>query len=325
MAKKAVKNNTVVKRADKLKKQVKNIHADVLEASDNFVEESIATGEKWQKIFAKALKGGTKLLARQQEFTLDVIEEISGQVKSGNFKMQNLLELKTIEEVIGDAKVDFKKATKKATKKARKEAKKVANSARKEAMKVADTAKRAVASIDLPNLPTLEVKNKTTKVTTKKAKAAGKKVTAKAKKVNKIAKKAVKASAAKTKAVKKAATPTTKTVKKVAKKVVKPAAKKATKKVVKATKKVSTNARMQKDDLTIINGVGPKVNLLLNKAGIKTYKQLSVTKIADLKTILDAAGSRYKLINPGTWKAEAKLASQGKFDLLKEFQKQNKK
>lgn len=60
------------------------------------------------------------------------------------------------------------------------------------------------------------------------------------------------------------------------------------------------------DDLTQINGVGPKVASLLQESGIQTFTQLARTDVARLQAILDKAGSRYRIIDPTSWPEQAK-------------------
>jgi predicted flap endonuclease-1-like 5' DNA nuclease len=72
---------------------------------------------------------------------------------------------------------------------------------------------------------------------------------------------------------------------------------------------------LKPDDLTILEGIGPKTNQLLHEAGIRTFNQLAVTEVSELRAILDPAGLQF--IDPGTWAAQARLASEGKFDELK--------
>ena len=74
---------------------------------------------------------------------------------------------------------------------------------------------------------------------------------------------------------------------------------------------------VKKDDLAIIEGVGPKIAAALNKAGVKTFKQLGDTSVAKLREILAEA----KLpADPSTWAEQAKLAAAGKMDELKKLQ-----
>ncbi len=72
------------------------------------------------------------------------------------------------------------------------------------------------------------------------------------------------------------------------------------------------------DDLKIIEGIGPKVNSLLNDAGIFTFSQLAETEESKIREILDQAGLR--LLNPATWAEQAQLAAAGKMDDLKVLQ-----
>lgn len=91
----------------------------------------------------------------------------------------------------------------------------------------------------------------------------------------------------------------------------------------KKAKKVRTNIDdkiiIKKDDLKIIEGIGPKMATILNDAGIISFKQLATTKIKTLKEILAAAGSRYNTHNPSNWSKQANLAADGKLDELKKL------
>ncbi|WP_460471862.1 hypothetical protein [Emticicia fontis] len=75
-----------------------------------------------------------------------------------------------------------------------------------------------------------------------------------------------------------------------------------------------------KDDLKIVEGIGPKIEELFNKAGIYTFSQLADTPAARMKEILDKAGSRFQIHDPTTWADQAALARDGKWDELKKWQ-----
>lgn len=75
-----------------------------------------------------------------------------------------------------------------------------------------------------------------------------------------------------------------------------------------------------KDDLTRIEGIGPKVEGLLNAAGITTYAQLAARSPEELDAIMDAAGSIYKAMDETSWPKQAALAAEGKWDELKQLQ-----
>ena len=74
------------------------------------------------------------------------------------------------------------------------------------------------------------------------------------------------------------------------------------------------------EDLKVIEGIGPKIEELLKTAGINTWSDLADTDAAQLNEILDAAGASFRMHDPGTWPAQARLATNGEWNLLKEYQ-----
>jgi predicted flap endonuclease-1-like 5' DNA nuclease len=64
------------------------------------------------------------------------------------------------------------------------------------------------------------------------------------------------------------------------------------------------------DDLTLLEGIGPKVNSILASAGITSFSQLAETDVNKLKEILDAAGFKY--MDPTTWPDQARFLAEGK-------------
>ena len=67
------------------------------------------------------------------------------------------------------------------------------------------------------------------------------------------------------------------------------------------------------DDLTAVEGIGPKISELLQADGIATFAQLAAAKISKLEDILKAAGSRYAMANPSTWAEQAALLASGDY------------
>jgi len=74
------------------------------------------------------------------------------------------------------------------------------------------------------------------------------------------------------------------------------------------------------DNLTKIEGIGPKIAEHLNAAGITTFAGLAKTEVAAIQEVLNNAGKRYSIHNPGTWPMQADLAANGKWDELKDLQ-----
>ncbi len=91
-------------------------------------------------------------------------------------------------------------------------------------------------------------------------------------------------------------------------------------KVEKVLIKLGYLKKWKKDDLKAIEGIGPKIESLFHDAGILTWKALSESSVDSLKDILAAAGDRYRLADPGTWPEQARMAHEGLWDKLNEYQ-----
>lgn len=74
------------------------------------------------------------------------------------------------------------------------------------------------------------------------------------------------------------------------------------------------------NDLTVVEGIGPKINQLFNNAGYFTFAEVAKMTEAQMQKILDDAGPRYRLAKPGTWAKQADLAAQNKWSELKAWQ-----
>ncbi len=108
-----------------MKFTAKNLHDTALHLSENLVDESLATGAKWQKIMTKALKEGTVLIEKQQDLTFTTLEELKNQVISGNKRFRKLLgfdlpNAKTNSKVKKTEKTVAKKSSRSTTSTARK-------------------------------------------------------------------------------------------------------------------------------------------------------------------------------------------------------------
>jgi len=89
----------------------------------------------------------------------------------------------------------------------------------------------------------------------------------------------------------------------------------------KKTKKASAD---KADDLTKVEGIGPKAAEALVNAGIATYAELAKAKADKIKEILTEASSRMAHLDPTSWPKQAKMAADGKWDELKEWQDNTK-
>ncbi|WP_440879442.1 hypothetical protein [Tenacibaculum sp. C7A-26P2] len=78
--------------------------------------------------------------------------------------------------------------------------------------------------------------------------------------------------------------------------------------------------KIKHNDLKIIEGIGPKIEGLFHQFNIKTWKDLSETSIEKCQEVLNSGGDRYRIHKPGTWPKQAKLAYDGKWKELLEWQ-----
>jgi len=79
-------------------------------------------------------------------------------------------------------------------------------------------------------------------------------------------------------------------------------------------------AQYAEDDLKIVEGIGPKIEELLNADGIRTWRDLANADTEALRDILQRAGSRFQMHDPETWAEQAQLAVDGAWKKLEEYQ-----
>ncbi|MEM9326065.1 MAG: hypothetical protein AAGA85_10430 [Bacteroidota bacterium] len=78
--------------------------------------------------------------------------------------------------------------------------------------------------------------------------------------------------------------------------------------------------RIKDDDLTLVEGIGPKISGLLKADGCSTWRALSNRTPAQIQVVLDRAGKDYQIHNPATWPQQAQLAADGDWEGLKRMQ-----
>jgi len=88
-------------------------------------------------------------------------------------------------------------------------------------------------------------------------------------------------------------------------------------------KKAAPKSAAKGDDLRKIEGVGPKTAEHLNNAGITSFAALAEASVERIREILEAAGPRYKSIDPTSWPVQARMAADGQWDELKKWQEEN--
>jgi small subunit ribosomal protein S2 len=97
-----------------------------------------------------------------------------------------------------------------------------------------------------------------------------------------------------------------------------PAEKKETPK--KEKKEAPKKEAAKADDLTKIEGIGPKGAEALVNAGLNTFEKLAGSKPDAIKEILTEASSRMAHLDPTSWPKQAKMAADGDWDKLKDWQ-----
>jgi large subunit ribosomal protein L21 len=73
-----------------------------------------------------------------------------------------------------------------------------------------------------------------------------------------------------------------------------------------------------KDDIELIEGIGPKIAKVLSDNGISTFAKLAESNPADMMAMLKASGGRFALANADSWPEQAALLRDGK---MAEFKK----
>lgn len=72
------------------------------------------------------------------------------------------------------------------------------------------------------------------------------------------------------------------------------------------------------DDLTRIEGIGPKIAALFGEQGINTFKELASAEVETLDRLLDEA--HLSFADPASWPEQARLADLGEWEALDKLQ-----
>lgn len=71
------------------------------------------------------------------------------------------------------------------------------------------------------------------------------------------------------------------------------------------------------NDLTVVEGIGPKIADVLLAAGVKTWWQLHQTDVAVIAEALATAGPRFQIHDPATWPQQGGLLARGEWQAFK--------
>ena len=75
------------------------------------------------------------------------------------------------------------------------------------------------------------------------------------------------------------------------------------------------------DDLSIIEGIGPRIQELLRQHGIDGFARMAQLRTDELLDILDRGGPSFRLADPSTWAEQASLALHNRWGDLKRLQR----
>ncbi len=293
MAKKDSNISIMNKNKETIKKVSARVHEELLNTSHLFIDETVATLTRMQRITGKVIKKSEPILEKQIEITFDTVEALKNQANKGGKralklfgltrqynKLSNTIEEKikeipSVEEMMDDAKEIVGKAK-------------------------SDVEERIEGISKRLKIDELgKVEEKAT-AKTKKTKAAVKRATVKAKTTaKKIKSKATTTVKSKAKTSAASKTVTKKTT---------PARKTQSTSATTAAKKATTGkkAKVAVSELTQIKGIGASLAAIMNDNGIKTIKDLQNAAPTALKIIAANAGNRYRSFDTNKWITAAK-------------------
>lgn len=88
--------------------------------------------------------------------------------------------------------------------------------------------------------------------------------------------------------------------------------------------KAAFGKKIKQDDLKIVEGIGPKIEGLFHNFNIRTWKALAETSVDTCQEVLNSGGKRYRLHDPASWPMQAKMAYEGHWKQLAEWQEKHR-
>ena len=78
--------------------------------------------------------------------------------------------------------------------------------------------------------------------------------------------------------------------------------------------------KVKENDLTLVEGIGPKIQELFHNHNVNTWKELSECSVDKCQEVLKSGGKRFELHKPGTWPKQADMAANGLWKELNDWQ-----
>ena len=87
-----------------------------------------------------------------------------------------------------------------------------------------------------------------------------------------------------------------------------------------AAAKAAFGKKIKQDDLTVVEGIGPKIKELFHKHDVTTWAGLADCSVEKCQEVLKSGGKRFEIHKPGTWPEQSKMAALGQWQKLKDWQ-----
>lgn len=88
--KEAINKITKVVTVENIKESVDTANKYSLKTANELVDGAMVNSEQWQKVAAKAVKGGLKLAAKQQDIMFDTLEDVKVQFIHGTKRFRKI-------------------------------------------------------------------------------------------------------------------------------------------------------------------------------------------------------------------------------------------
>jgi len=87
-----------------------------------------------------------------------------------------------------------------------------------------------------------------------------------------------------------------------------------------AAAKAVFGKKINQDDLTVVEGIGPKIKELFHNHDVTTWAGLADCSVEKCQEVLNSGGKRFEIHKPGSWPEQSKMAALGQWQKLKDWQ-----
>ena len=279
-------------------KEIKSLNSALVNATKATINTTIENGEKWQKLTKKLIKKSEPVRRKQMDMFFETANTVKEQFNTGKEKTMDLV---GYDGEIVERAVEYVSNTPVA----------------KKVMEVTEDIKEKVTENPIVQKVEKTAENLKNQGVSK-FNEVKEDVLGQAKKVLDKGEELVDDALKSTKSNAKKAKKTVKTKATAATKKATATAKTAQKKVAAVKKEVEVLA---KDDLKLINGIGPKLEKVFNENGIQTFAQLATAGEVKVKEILEKAGPIFKNTSFSDLIKQAEAAVKGGVQALVNFKK----